>query len=218
MGASGGSPLALALFYAQTAMAELLADPPVPDNLRTAAALGRDIDRFFTGDELTPAATDGLDFDRPIPQFPPWPRTLSRQEVLDEALCWAARHRRLATMARLVERGADVNANPWRGTPLLWAVYPDAVESVRWLLEHGADPDLRHDFGGEGHGVQAVALHLAAQYGCVNSLRALLDHGADMNIEDGAYHNTPLGWAVYGGADETARILREAGADKGRSG
>ncbi|HAK50421.1 MAG TPA: hypothetical protein DCM54_00735, partial [Gammaproteobacteria bacterium] len=35
-GASGGSPLALSLFYAQTDVGELLAQPAVPDNLRHA--------------------------------------------------------------------------------------------------------------------------------------------------------------------------------------
>ena len=59
--------------------------------------------------------------------------------------------------------GADINANPFRGTPLLWACYSDKVEAAAWLLDHGADPDLRHDWGGEGHGVDAVAMHLAAQ-------------------------------------------------------
>lgn len=217
MGSEGGSPLALALFYAQTEMGDFLADPPIPDNLRTAAALGRDLERFFDGDELAARARAGLDFNRPLRQFPEWPRTLSREEVLDEALCWAARHQQLTAMARLVERGANVNGNPWRGTPLLWAVYPDARDAVRWLLDHGADPDLRHDFGGEGHGVQAVAMHLAAQYGAVESLRVLLDRGADMNVRDGAFDNTPLGWAVYGGAGEAAKMLRDAGADPGRS-
>ena len=73
---------------------------------------------------------------------------------------WAARNNQCDSMAAL---GADINANPFRGTPLLWACYSDKVEAAAWLLDHGADPDLRHDWGGEGHGVDAVAMHLAAQ-------------------------------------------------------
>lgn len=118
-GREGGSPLSYALFYAKAYMAEALT-PVYPDNLRTAAALGRGLDRFFgRGGELTTAALKGLDFYAPV-FFPARERTLERQEVLDEALCWAARNDRCGTMQALVDLGADVNANPFRGTPLLW--------------------------------------------------------------------------------------------------
>ena len=76
---------------------------------------------------------------------------------------WSARNNQCDSMAALVALSADINANPFRGTPLLWACYSDKVEAAAWLLDHGADPDLRHDWGGEGHGVDAVAMHLAAQ-------------------------------------------------------
>jgi ankyrin repeat protein len=208
MGARGGSPLALALFYAKTAVAQLLADPPVPDSLRTAAALGRPIDRFVDGDRLTAQASEGTDFYRPLPGFPPWERTNQRQELLDEALSWAARNDQCESMARLVALGAHVNANPYRGTPLLWAVYSDRVAAATWLLDHGADPNLRHDFGGAQHGKSAVALHLAAEYGCLRCLRLLLDRGADPTIQDDGYHATPLGWAEHSGATESAALLR----------
>jgi ankyrin repeat protein len=208
MGARGGSPLALALFYAQTKMAEFLADPPVPDNLRTAAALNRPIDRFVSGEGLTPQAAEGTDFYRPLEVFPVWERSNSRQELLDEALSWAARNDAREAMEALVRLGADVNSNAYRGTPLLWAIYGDRVAAATWLLDHGADPDLRHDFGGREHGRSAVAMHLAAQYSCLKCLRLLLDRGADASIKDAAYHATPLGWAEYGGAAEAAAMLR----------
>ena len=67
-------------------------------------------------------------------------------------------------MKLLVANGADVNGSPYRGTALLWAIYSDCVPAAEWLLDHGADPDLRHDFGGKGHGVQAVALHLLNEH------------------------------------------------------
>jgi ankyrin repeat protein len=207
-GACGGSPLALALFYAQTAMGKFLADPPVPDNLRTAAALNRPIDRFVAGDELAPQASEGTDFYRPLLLFPEWERTNSRQELLDEALSWAARNDACEAMDALVRLGADVNSNAYRGTPLLWAVYSDRVTAAAWLLDHGADPDLRHDFGGREHGASAVVMHLAAQFGSLKCLRLLLDRGADASIEDAKYHATPLGWAEHGGATEAAAMLR----------
>ncbi len=210
-GREGGSPLSYALFYAKAYMAEALA-PVYPDNLRTAAALGRGLDRFVGhGGDLTPAALGGLDFYAPV-FFPALERTFERQEVLDEALCWAARNNECGSMQVLVDLGADVNANPFRGTPLLWACYSDKVEAAAWLLDHGADPDLRHDWGGEGHGVQAVAMHLAAQHDAVDCLNLLLDRGADPTVVDAAHGGTPLGWAEHGGAMAAVEILeRRAG-------
>ena len=205
-GKAGGSALSYALFYAKAYMGEVL-QPVYPDNLRAAAALGNDIDRFVDGDALTREAYEGLDFYAPV-FFPTWERTKNRQEVLDEALSWAARNNQCESMAALVDIGANVNANPFRGTPLLWACYSDKVDAARWLLDHGADPDLRHDWGGDGHGVSAVAMHLAAQHGAIGCLRLLLDRGADPTIIDGAHGGDPLGWAEFSGATEAAEILR----------
>jgi ankyrin repeat protein len=210
LGARGGSALSLALFYAQAKLAEVLADPPVPDNLRGAAALGRPIGRFVEGQGLAAQASEGTDFYRPSRLFPEWERTNDRQELLDEALSWAARNDRCEAMAELVALGARVNANPYRGTPLLWAVYSDRVAAATWLLDHGADPDLRHDFGGAAHGKGAVAMHLAAQYESLQCLRLLLQRGADPTIQDAAFKATPLGWAEHTGAERAAAMLRSA--------
>ncbi len=110
-GAEGGSALSYALFYAKPYMGEVLV-PVYPDNLRTAAALGNDVSRFVTaGGELTPAARNGLDFYAPV-FFPSWDRTLDRQEVLDEALSWAARNNQCgSSMSRaLIQRRLRVKA------------------------------------------------------------------------------------------------------------
>jgi ankyrin repeat protein len=208
LGTQGGSPLALGLFYAQAPQVERLAEVLVPDNLRTAAALNRSLERFFEGDRLLPEAAEGTDFYRPSLAFPLWHRSNTRQELLDEALAWAARNDAVEAMAALVRWGADVNSNPYRGTPLLWAVYADRAGAAAWLLDHGADPDLRHDFGGQKHGVGAVPLHLAAQFGRLKCLRLLLERGADPTIQDGAYQATPLGWAEHASSTEAAAMLR----------
>ena len=204
----GGSPLALALFYAKTEVGRLLAQPAIPDNLRHAAALGRDLNHFFAGDELTTSAKEGLDFYRPLLIFPEWKREFSRQEVMDEALTWAARNSQCESMSRLVESGAKVNSNAYRGTPLLWAIYSGDVNAATWLLDHGANPNLRHDFGGNNHGVRAVALHLAAQFDSVDCVKLLLDRGADPHIVDGAHGGDALGWAEFSGANRTVEILK----------
>ncbi len=202
----GGTPLSYALFYAKSYMGAVLA-PVSPDNLRAAAALGSALDRFVDSDGLTEHACQGLDFYAPV-FFPLWQRTKNRQEVLDEALTWASRNNQCASMARLVLLGANVNANPFRGTPLLWACYADKVEAAEWLLNHGADPDLRHGFGGEEHGVDAVAMHLAAQNNAIGCLGLLLDRGADWTIVDGLHGGTPLGWADFGCATEAVELLQ----------
>lgn len=206
-GCDGGTPLSLALFYAKTELADFLAAPAVPDNLRSAAGLGRDLDRFLDGTKLREEARRGLEFYRPLPAFPVWDRQFTRQEILDEALTWAARNNQLTSLERLVSLGADVNSNAYRGTALLWAVYGNHVPAVEWLLDHGADPDLRHDFGGAEHGVDAVAMHLAAQFGALECLELLLARGADPKVVDRAHGGTPRDWAEYSGQQQALALL-----------
>ena len=206
--ASGGSALALALFYAKTDMGEVLS-PSVPDNLRHAAALGENLARFFERGQLTDQAIVGLDFYAPLVYFPKWQRRYSREEVLNEALTWAARNGQIESMQTLIDLGADVNSNPYRGTPLLWAIYSADNDAASWLLERGADPNLRHDFGGEGHGVNATALHLAAQFNSLDYIKLLLDRGADPTIVDAAHGGDAIGWATFSGASEAAALIKE---------
>jgi ankyrin repeat protein len=147
-------------------------------------------------------------FRAPIDAFPPRLAPVDDRTTVDEALTWASRNGRVEAMALLVERGAEVDANPYRGTPLLWAVYSDRVDAAGWLLEHGADPNIAHDFGGAGHGRAATALHLAAQYGAARCLDLLLEHGADTTVRDGAHDATPAEWALEGGQTALAERLR----------
>lgn len=58
----------------------------------------------------------------------------------------------ISTMALLVQRGADVNKreesrNVVPGYPIVHAVMAGAKERVKWLLEHGANPQLRGGWG-----------------------------------------------------------------------
>jgi len=170
MGAKGGSPLALALFYAKTQIAQFLSNPPTPYNLRSSSALGHEIETFFDQDNLKQNATYQVDFYRPTAQFPEWNRTNSRQEILDESLSSSARNEQLISMSRLVEYRANVNSNPYQGTPLLWSIYSDSVISSRWLIEQGANPNQKHNCGGSEHGKGATAMHLAAQFGALECL------------------------------------------------
>lgn len=207
----GGTPLVAALFWGHSEVAEVLAGHAVvPANLRVAAGLGRlglVQAAFYPDGSLRPAAEAGRGFYRCHTGFPPWQPSADRQEILDEALVWACKSGRVAVLPLLAELGADLNADPYRGTPLAWAVVKGRLETARWLIEHGADINRRATFGGPSHGEGVTALHLAAQNGEVEMVRFLLDRGADPRIEDALYHSTPLGWAQEFMHAEVAALL-----------
>ncbi len=211
----GATPLAYALFYAHLETAKVLArGGPEPHNLRTVAALGdaEAVDGWFEADgALRAGAGDGRAFYRPLFLFPAWEPNDDPRQILDEALGWAARCGQIECLERLVRRGADVNANPYRGTALLWATYAGQLATMRWLIDHGADVNLAHDFGGAEHGGGATALHLAAQFGNADAVALLLDRGADREIRDALHDGTAAGWAAFAGQTEVSAMLGEHG-------
>jgi ankyrin repeat protein len=202
-GVPGATALSFTLFYAHPEAGRVLADAGrSPDDLRVAGGLDdvARIDQLVDADgSLVDGADAGMAFTAPIDAFPPRTGPITDQLTLDESLTWASRNGALAAMDRLVDAGADVNANPYRGTALLWAVYSNRIDAARWLLDHDADPNLRHDFGGAEHGHQATALHLAAQFGSLGCIEVLLTAGADPTIRDGAFSGTPADWASHSG-------------------
>jgi ankyrin repeat protein len=211
----GGTPLAVALFWGHREAAEALAARAVTSrNLRIAAGLGRlDLVRAcFAGDgSLKEEARQKRGFYRPHTGFPPWQPSAARQEVLDEALVWAAKADRIEVLPELVGRGADVNAGPYRGMPLAWAAANGRAQAVRWLLDHGAEVNRTGTFGGPGHGERVTALHLAAQADQVEVVHLLLDRGADRCALDGLYGSTPAGWAEHAGSARARALLAERG-------
>ena len=199
----GGTPLVGALFWGHREVAELLGREPV--NLRVAAGLG-DLDLI---PELagTPQAGAHRGFYRPHGGFPAWQPSDDPQEVLDEALVWAAKSDRVDAIRLLVELGARVNADPYRGTALTWAAVNGRVESVRTLVDLGADPNQRGTFGGPSHGEGVAAIHLAAQSGQREAVLTLIELGADPLITDNLHGGNALGWARVGCHEELADIL-----------
>ena len=123
-------------------------------------------------------------FYRPHGGFPAWQPSGDRQQVLDEALSWAARNDRVEAVDALVARGAALDADVYRGTALSWAAARGSTATIRRLVALGADPSRRTTFGGPGHGQATTALHLAAQNGHLDAIRALLELGADPTLED----------------------------------
>ncbi len=208
----GGTPLAVALFWGHHACADRLALGGIaPRNLRIAAGLGREelVRECFCEDgTLAPGAKQGRGFYRPHSGFPVWHASGSDAEVLDEALVWAARNDRAAMVPLLVARGARLDADPYRGTPLCWAAFSGAAAAARALLDLGASVNQRAGFGGPSHGQGLTALHLAAQNDRVALVELLLERGADPALEDELYHGTAEGWAEHHGARESLRLLR----------
>jgi ankyrin repeat protein len=199
----GGTPLVVALFWGHREVVDVLG--LAPRNLRVAAGLGL-VDLI---DELagTQAAGAHRGFYRPHGGFPAWRPSDDPQEVVDEALVWAAKADRVEAIDRLVELGANVDADPYRGTPLTWAAFNGRVAAIRRLVELGANANARGTFGGPDHGEGVTALHLGAQSGRVAAVEALLELGADPAIQDDLHGGTPADWAGYGGHRELAARL-----------
>jgi len=209
---AGGTPLIAALFWGHREVADLLGRHSLaPGNLRAAAGLGIPelVDACFSLDgALTPQACAARGFYRPHSGFPDWQPSADPQEVLDEALVWACKSNRLAVLERLVTSGARPNADPYRGTPLIWAAVCNRAETVAWLLDHGANINQKATFGGATHGQGVTALHMAAQYGCRAVVKLLVEHGADLALKDDLYHSTAIGAAEYFGQEAVRDYLR----------
>jgi ankyrin repeat protein len=212
----GGTPLAAALFWGHARIADFLAEREVvPYNLRIAAGLGRpDLIRGLVRDDggLTEQAGRARGFYRPHTGFPIWQPSADPQEILDEALVWAARSDRADVLGLLVKLGADVDGDPYRGTALTWAAANGHVTSIARLIELGADVNRLGTFGGPDHGQGVTALHLAAQAGRTKAVEALLAAGADPMIPDRIHGGRPSGWAEFGRHDALAKVLHAAEA------
>jgi ankyrin repeat protein len=76
--------------------------------------------------------------------------------------------------------------------------------AVRWLLDHGADPDARWSHWD----AEVTPLHLAAMQGHADVVRLLLDAGADATIRDSKHDADALDWAEHFEKLEVVRILR----------
>ena len=103
----------------------------------------------------------------------------------------------------------NIGCNAVRGTPLHAAVHASERDTVRVLLERGADANARADMG-------QTMLHLTPT---VDIARLLIDAGADPSAIDDEHSSTPLTWArvaidIQGDSQqrqELVRYLEEAG-------
>jgi ankyrin repeat protein len=126
-------------------------------------------------------------------------------------------------MERLVKAGADINAQGKdKMTPLLWAFPDNHLPRFKWLLEHGANPNVIVE--GEFNTRQNISRGdsvtiMACKTSPPGYFEAVFDHGGDPNIR----HTGPLGFSqtplfaviTFGSGDRAAKIRRliDLGAD-----
>jgi hypothetical protein len=82
------------------------------------------------------------------------------------------------------------------GLPV-WATAQGAPGSVALLVEAGFDVNAFGRSDVPSDQPWQTALHVAAEKGDVELARTLLDLGADVQLVDGRYDSTPLGWARF---------------------
>ncbi|MGE0487714.1 MAG: ankyrin repeat domain-containing protein [Vulcanimicrobiota bacterium] len=120
-------------------------------------------------------------------------------------LVWAVTTGRVATVAALVEKGADLHVETYSGLPLAAAAGRGHLDIVEYLLKAGADPNSA--------GGLHTALTGAITGGHTQVVLALLKGGADPEVVPQHTTVTPLAMACVFGHAEMVRALLEAGAD-----
>jgi hypothetical protein len=211
-GESGSTALVHHLIWGKVEEAEAVAEVSLaPANLRVAAGLGRfDLLTELVDDAGALRAGAGLkrEYYRPNLGWYAWQPGDSAQEILDEALIFAATNGRIEMASRLVDYGADVNGLAYETRPLHRAAWRDQAEMVRWLVEAGADVHATGWLGGHMQG--ATPLHMAATGGSLAAARVLIEAGADLTIREPLYDATAEGHAMHQGHDEVAAELKAA--------
>jgi hypothetical protein len=110
-------------------------------NLRVSAGLGRLdlIDGFFSaGGDLLPRAGAARGYVAPHAGFPEATPGNSKEEILADALVYAAVSGRLEAVDLLLDRGADPNATPYQETALFAAVRQGRGDVAHRFLEEAA--------------------------------------------------------------------------------
>jgi ankyrin repeat protein len=116
----------------------------------------------------------------------------------------------------LAEFGADFSQEDpnWTNTPLYFNAghrvsdtnYENAMRGVEWILDHGANPNVK------SYDCRETPIFPAVRNGNARMVRALVAHGADVNVQNDK-GLTPYILAAVTGAADVMEILAEAGAD-----
>ena len=113
-------------------------------------------------------------------------------------------------VALLHELGVDLNIcrpDDPIDRPLYTAANTDHWETVRWLVEHGAE--INYEVGNREP--RCVALGTVIRAGRLDIVKLLVEAGAVLDVCD-RRNKTPLAWAIDYGQTEIADYLRSQGA------
>jgi ankyrin repeat protein len=117
------------------------------------------------------------------------------------------------------DRGADTQVLTLGSTPIMRAAVSGDAESVRLLIEHGAEVNLANGRGltavmlasGVSRSATATRGEFVTQAQVIEVLGQLIDAGADLNVQDG-FGRTALHGAALLGWTDVVRYLAERGA------
>lgn len=91
----------------------------------------------------------------------------------------------LDSVKEYARQGQSVNAiDKWGWTPLMWAVYYGNFPVTKWLLDNGADPNIKTQETYGNYLPGTTALILAAAYEREDAVKALLAKNADKSVVD----------------------------------
>ncbi|MCM3902061.1 MAG: ankyrin repeat domain-containing protein [Pyrinomonadaceae bacterium] len=162
-GTGGWSPLEEALYWGNNGLVELLLERGASvHNLRIAAGLGRLdlIEGFFNSDGSLKPEAGKIDWPFGDPLTSNLPKPIKEElqakidswsddsrDVVNNAFIYACMHNRLEAAKLLLQKGADINAiQPgfdYAGTGLHYAALRGHRTMVEFLLEHGANPNIK---------------------------------------------------------------------------
>ncbi len=160
---------------------------------------------------------------------------------LNKELLYAVAREDVAAIKTALEKGADINAEPFGETPLEAAIRRARLEVVQLLLEKGADPNGKDEHGttplqwafrpvGKRERSLVNLLGCSGFNGACNVarfpaspdaesldereaaiVRLLLRHGADPNTN--LMNGTVLTWAAFHGDENLVKLLLSKGVD-----
>jgi ankyrin repeat protein len=168
----------------------------LPDMVAVLLELGADpLGRDASGYSAA-AYAHSPDIDRRVME------ALARSGRSDLVTALALRDFESAERLSLDSRSVVEASGTSQGVLHLMAKRGDAV-AVRWLLDHGADPNARWAHWD----ADVTPLHMAAWGGHAEVARLLLDAGGDPTILDSKHASDAIGWAEFFKHFDVARML-----------
>jgi ankyrin repeat protein len=83
------------------------------------------------------------------------------------------------------------------------------VAAVKWLLDHGADPNARWSHWD----AEVTPLHLAVLAGHADVVRLLVEAGADPRVRDSKHDSDAIGWAEFFRRRDIVQVLKARAAN-----